>query len=375
LTTIPSLPFFVLAIETSCDETAVSIVCQHQDRIQILTHVVESQNESHAPFGGVVPEIAARDHLSKIHDIATKAISDSGMKSSDLSAIAVTMGPGLIGALMVGVLYARGLAMSLGKPLYGINHVDAHLAPALMLRSFSLSQDLKKSLVIESPQFPALALTASGGHCHMSLVHGPCHRVLLGRTMDDACGEAFDKVAKLLGMPYPGGPWVESLAAQSSENEQKRYAFPNTLADRSNRYDFSYSGLKTAVVDAIRKETGIKKGKVSGAQLDDHTKRALAYAFEQAALLQLRDRVQNALADFPMVQSVVVAGGVAQNKTFRQFFNSLPVPIHFAPVALCSDNATMIGLHALLQKEHMDGFVQQPFSKYAWDDKTCQTKN
>lgn len=368
----------VLAIETSCDETAVSIVRKKDQMINVLAHVVESQTDSHAPFGGVVPEIAARDHLAKIDDIARDALKKANTPLSEISQIAVTMGPGLIGALMVGVLYARGLALSLNKPLVAINHVDAHLAPALLLEHFSPSQDLNSWLPIASPLFPALALTVSGGHCHLSYLTNVTERVLLGKSLDDACGEAFDKVGKLLGLSYPGGPLIEKLAQQVDQSSlSKSFSFPTKIADKENRFGFSYSGLKTSVMEAIRKETGIKKGKVTGKDLPIETKQALAYCFEQAALSQLLDRVQNALIDFPQTKSILVAGGVAQNKKFRSLFSTLSKPVRFAPPALCSDNATMIALQALLLSQPKDGFIEQPFSRYniSKDRTSCQKKN
>lgn len=361
-----TIPCTVFAIETSCDETAVSIIQQKEEHIRVLAHVVESQTESHAPFGGVVPEIAARDHLSKIHWIAEKALKEANLTPSEITKVAVTMGPGLIGALMVGVLYARGLALSLNKPLVAINHVDAHLAPALLLEKFSPNENLNQWLPIKSPVFPALALTVSGGHCHLSFLRSPTERILLGKSLDDACGEAFDKVGKLLGLPYPGGPGIEKLAQQAESDLLKnQFSFPTKIADKENRYGFSYSGLKTSVMEAIRKETGIKKGKITGQDLPLETKQSLAYCFEEAALQQLVNRVENALCDFPETQTILVAGGVAQNQKFRDLFQGLRKPVRFAPPSLCSDNATMIALHSLLLTDQIDGFEKQPFSKYS----------
>ncbi|KAB8030635.1 tRNA (adenosine(37)-N6)-threonylcarbamoyltransferase complex transferase subunit TsaD [Fluviispira multicolorata] len=360
----------LLSIESSCDETAVSIIKVKKNAegqiisLNILAHEVESQMESHAPFGGVVPEVAARDHLAKIYEIANKALQVSRLKKSDLSAIAVTMGPGLIGALMVGVLFARGLAMALNIPLISVNHVDAHLAPALLLKQFSPKDDLRAWHDVDTITYPALALTVSGGHCHLSLLNSPTDRTILGKSLDDACGEAFDKVAKLLGMSYPGGPLIEELAKQAEKSGNiNEFTFPNKPANKENRYNFSYSGIKTSVMETIRKETGIKKGKITGKDLSKEKKQGIAYAFQNAALSQLLNRVENALQDYPEIKSVLVAGGVAQNKKFRALFSKLNKPTYFAPPSLCSDNATMIALQAALS-ENAEGFIQHPFAKY-----------
>ena len=225
----------LLAIESSCDETALSVVqargehapssfalepvqtsWQPLQQVRVLAHLVESQTASHQPFGGVVPEVAARDHLAIIHPLALRALAQSGLQASELDGIVVTLGPGLIGALMVGVLFARGLATALDRPLWGVNHVDAHLAPTFLLPDFLPTKHLGQWFLIPHTPFPALALTVSGGHCHLSRIATPHERVVLGRTADDACGEAFDKVAKLLGCDYPGGPEIERVVFSRS---------------------------------------------------------------------------------------------------------------------------------------------------------------
>lgn len=360
----------ILSIESSCDETAVSVIKALKDdqgnitKINILAHEVESQNESHAPFGGVVPEVAARDHLAKIYDITNTALTKAKIKNSELNAIAVTMGPGLIGALMVGVLFARGLALSLQIPLISVNHVDAHLAPALLLKKFIPKNDLNIWHETQKISFPALALTVSGGHCHLSLLKSIQEKTILGKSLDDACGEAFDKVAKLLGLNYPGGPFIEVLAKEAELNgNTNEFSFPSKPSNKENRYHFSYSGIKTAVMEVIRKETGIKKGKITGKDLSIEKKQSIAYAFQQAALKQLFDRVENALKDNPEIQTILIAGGVAQNLKFREIFSSINKQVIFAPPSLCSDNATMIGLQALLNS-NQNGFNDHPYAKY-----------
>lgn len=356
----------VMGIETSCDETGISIVSGRYDRpggklmaVNIRSHLVETQTALHIPFGGVVPEVAARDHLAKILVTAREALSVAKLDASQLDAVAVTLGPGLIGALMVGVLFAQGLATSLKKPLLGVNHVNAHMTPAFLLADFQPNIHCQTWLPAPHTAFPALALTASGGHCHLDLYEDQHTKKLLGQSLDDACGEAFDKVGKLLGLPYPGGPAIEELARGGSA----RYALPIKIANPQYRYDFSYSGLKTAVMDIVRKETGTFTGKIDGSLLPEDTKRHIAYSFQEAALQQLWNRVQNALDDHPQVQTILVAGGVAQNKRFRELFSQTNKFVRFAPPALCSDNGTMIALRALA-KPDFDGFATHPFSRY-----------
>jgi len=363
----------VLAIETSCDDTAAAMVRGRfsadwrLESVLICSHVVESQPDSHIPFGGVVPEVAARDHLQKIDDVVQKAL--AGNDTPDL--IAVTMGPGLIGALMVGILYARGFALARGIPLIAINHVDAHLAPALILEKFSLNTEIP----IAPISFPSLALTISGGHCHLSEVHDYRNRRVLGRTMDDACGEAFDKVAKLLGFPYPGGPQIEKLA-KACGGVRKNY--PSIISDRDNRLNFSFSGVKTAVLNDVRALTSHKTGKVSGGGLSLEEKSAIAAGFQSAALGQLKNRIENAIQDSrEPYRSLFVAGGVAANCEFREKLSLLGISVRFAPMALCSDNATMIALEALLRisgkygsklQDLDNGFLRQPFTRYRDDE-------
>lgn len=350
----------ILAIETSCDETAVSVVSYDDEnkKICVRAHVVESQNVSHAPFGGVVPEIAARDHLSKIDSIASSALAQSGLTIHDLTAVAVTLGPGLIGALMVGVLYARGVVTGLNVPLIAVNHVHAHLAPCFFVPpDFRLKQHLQAWLPVKDIQFPVLALTVSGGHCHLSVLKSYQDHQILGYTLDDACGEAFDKVAKLFGLGYPGGAALEALASQGSEQALKKFNFTqpflNRVAAIENRYNFSYSGLKTAALNHFKS--------ANRSELPD-----IAAAFQHAALIQLKTRVINALEDFPDVNTLFVAGGVAQNKKFRELFLDLPVEQVFAPPELCSDNATMIAFQALL-KHDMNALSMHPFSRYKYE--------
>lgn len=365
----------VFAVESSCDETSISIVQsetldQHSSeqfptRLRVLAHIVESQT-SHLVFGGVVPEVAARDHLLKITPLAREALAQAQIRANEVDAVAVTLGPGLIGALMVGAMFAQGLAKALNKPLLGINHVDAHLSPALLLESFYPRTDLGEWLEVSPIKFPALALTVSGGHCHLSLLKSPRERTLLGHTADDACGEAFDKVAKLLGLPYPGGPHLETLAAKANK-ESNPFKFRSVLADKNNRHGFSYSGLKTQVLDTVRKQLGYPTGRIQGHSLPDDVKQNIAAAFQDAAIGQLMDRLNNALRDFPDIRTVVVAGGVAANSEFRRrLAEQTQIQFRFAPMSLCSDNATMIALHALIP--HSTLASPHPFSRYTYGE-------
>jgi N6-L-threonylcarbamoyladenine synthase len=369
-------PLRVLAIESSCDETSLSVLETAAGGCRVLAHRVESQIESHQPFGGVVPEVAARDHLAKIHTLALATLADAGVPLASCTHIAVTTGPGLIGALMVGVLYARGAALAARKPLVAVNHVEAHLAPCFFFEAFSPASHLGARMKAPETTFPALTLTVSGGHCILGRAESPTQRVVLGQTADDACGEAFDKVAKLLGLPYPGGPEIERLAREECSNAPA-FTFPSRIADRSNRYGFSFSGLKTSVLDAVRKETGYPPGKASGAGLPLATRIALARAFQDAAVGQLIDRVTNALADDPSYKCLLVAGGVAANSAFRERLALLHLPVRCAPLSLCSDNATMIALQAALVIEAglaPDGFALQPFPRFAlWEQRRAQS--
>ncbi len=365
----------LFAIETSCDETAISIIKARLNEnlnithFNILSHCVQTQIEIHQPFGGVVPEVAARDHLSKIPALAQQAVMEAKLSWSNIDFFAVTMGPGLIGSLMVGILFARGLALSHGKPLIGVNHIHAHLAPCLYLPSFNPCSDIGIWHQVPLHEYPALSLTVSGGHCHLSLHLSPNHREILGKSLDDACGEAFDKVGKLLGLGYPGGPHIERLAREAKPNAQSSFSFPSKVMRPKNKFDFSYSGLKTAVLHEVRKLTGQTQGKISGESLPIELKVQLAYEFQEAALGQLYHVVSQALESYPEVKTLFVAGGVAQNKRFRDIFSQLPLKNQvFAPPSLCGDNATMIALQAFYETK-IDGLVSHPFSRYHMGEK------
>jgi len=321
----------VLGIETSCDETAAAVVrgAPGADR-EILSNVVFSQLDEHAPYGGVVPEIAARAHIDRLDAIVAQALSEANLNFGDLDAIAATAGPGLIGGVIVGLMTAKGLAAATGLPFIPINHLEAH---ALTARLF------------EDAPFPYLMLLVSGGHCQLLDVEGVGQYRLLGSTIDDAVGEAFDKTAKLLGLGFPGGPAVEATAAQGEAN---RFALPRPMLGRDN-CDFSFSGLKTAVLNAA----------AGHGALNDQDKADLCAGFQAAAADCLTDRTRRAMALFseahsPAAPRLVIAGGVAANKTVRAAMDKLCGEMGFElsvpPPALCTDNAAMIGWAGL---EHL----------------------
>lgn len=313
----------VLGIESSCDETAASVV---EDGRILLSNVVNSQIDIHAVYGGVVPEVAARSHIEVINPVINQALTDANVTWDDIDAIAVTYAPGLIGSLLVGTLAARTLAVLKDKPLYPIHHVEAHVYANFLNET--------------APEFPMLALIVSGGHSQLVLFRDHGDYELLGQTQDDAVGEAFDKVAKILGLPYPGGP---SVAKAALDGDPKRYILPK--AKLKGNYDFSFSGLKTAVLRAVQRETGVDFTFPSGelsARLNDVQRNDFAASFQYTAISTLVDKAEKAFRDYTP-KSVVIAGGVAANQELRrQLSERLPLPIDYAPMNLCTDNAAMI---------------------------------
>lgn len=324
----------VLGIESSCDETAAAVV---QDGSRLLSNVVNSQIDIHSQYGGVVPEVAARSHLEVINPVINKALSDADLTWDDIDAIAVTYAPGLSGSLLIGTLAAKTLAHLKHKPLYPIHHVEAHV-----YANFITSQQSALSLKLPStqPKFPMLALIVSGGHSQLVLFRDHGDYSLLGQTQDDAIGEAFDKVAKMLGLPYPGGP---SIAKAAELGDPLAYQFPK--AKMSGAYDFSFSGLKTAVLRRLQREVGVDftfpshelPGLVSEQQRYD-----FAASFQRVAIETLVDKAKKAYREY-LPTSVVIAGGVAANQELRrQLSAALPIDIEYAPIQLCTDNAAMI---------------------------------
>jgi N6-L-threonylcarbamoyladenine synthase len=313
----------ILGIESSCDETAASVV--ENGRV-LLSNVVNSQIDIHALYGGVVPEVAARSHIEVVNPVINQALADANCNWDDIDAIAVTYAPGLIGSLLVGTLAARTLAVLKNKPLYPIHHVEAHVYANFLNE--------------QAPEFPMLALIVSGGHSQLVLFKDHGDYELLGQTQDDAVGEAFDKVAKILGLPYPGGP---SIAKAALQGDPKRYKLPK--AQLKGAYDFSFSGLKTAVLRAVQHEVGVDftfPSSELAARLNDVQRNDFAASFQYTAISTLVDKAEKAFRDYAP-KSVVIAGGVAANQELRrQLSERLPLHIDYAPMQLCTDNAAMI---------------------------------
>lgn len=305
----------VLGIETSCDETAAAVL---DGAGRVLAEAVFTQAAEHARFGGVVPEIAARAHLERLPPLVAGVLGEAGLRVRDLGAVAATAGPGLIGGLVVGATYGKGLALGAGLPFLGVNHLEAHALTARLPGLFD-----------PPPPFPYLLLLLSGGHCQCVAVEGVGRYRRLGTTLDDAVGEAFDKAAKLMGLPWPGGPHLERLAATGAA---RAVALPRPLLGRAG-CDFSFSGLKTAVAQALAK----------GAAAAD-----VAAAFQASVAAVLADRARHAAAMLPDATALVVAGGVAANQAVRAALAAAtPLPLLAPPMALCTDNAVMVAFAGL----------------------------
>ncbi|TNE58200.1 MAG: tRNA (adenosine(37)-N6)-threonylcarbamoyltransferase complex transferase subunit TsaD [Alphaproteobacteria bacterium] len=315
----------ILGIETSCDETAVAVLRGTPGaRPQILANLVLSQIETHAPYGGVVPEIAARAHIEALDALITAALKEADLTFEDLTAIAATAGPGLVGGVIVGLMTAKGIAHAQNLPLVGVNHLEGH---ALSVR------------LTEEVAFPYLLLLVSGGHCQLLAVEGPGKYRLYGATIDDAVGEAFDKTAKMLNLPYPGGPSVETAAL---DGDPSRFDLPRPLIHRPG-CDFSFSGLKTAVRHAAE---GLNKERLESQDVND-----LAASFQAAVTDVLASRAGHAMTrfieDYPGAdRTLVVAGGVAANKHLRAHLDTAAADRGFTLIAppgkFCTDNAAMI---------------------------------
>ena len=319
----------VLGIESSCDETAAALVAS--DRT-IIAQRIASQDEAHRPYGGVVPEIAARAHAERLAPLIEAVLDEAGLGLSDLDGIAATAGPGLIGGVMVGLVSAKALAMASDRPLIAVNHLEGHA--------------LSPRLADASLEFPYLLLLVSGGHCQILLVEGVGAYRRLATTIDDALGEAFDKTAKILGLGFPGGPAVERIAATGNA---KAVALPRPLLGSAEPH-FSFAGLKSAVLRA--KQTGI------------HQDADIAAAFQQAAIDCVIDRTRKALGTIAKPNALVVAGGVAANRSVRAALEALAMDhgLKFVapPLALCTDNAAMIAW-AGLERMALKGFTSDPF--------------
>jgi len=342
----------ILGIESSCDETAAAIV---EDGKRLLSNVVHSQIDIHAAYGGVVPEVAARSHVEVINPVIQKALSDAQLTWDDIDGIAVTYAPGLLGSLMVGATTAKTLALLKKKPLYPIHHVEAHVYANFITEQ---ANSLDLTLPTSQPKFPMLALIVSGGHTQLVLFKDHGNYLLLGQTQDDAVGEAFDKVAKILGLPYPGGP---SIAQTAVNGDPRAYTLPKSKL--KNEYDFSFSGLKTAVLRAVQHEVGVETTfpsfELSGL-LNDAQRANFAASFQHTAVETLVDKTLLAFQHYSPA-SVVIAGGVAANQELRsQLAARLPIPINYAPMQLCTDNAAMIatlGYYYAQKKDPVDPFT------------------
>jgi N6-L-threonylcarbamoyladenine synthase len=311
----------VLGIESSCDETAAAIV---RDVREMVSSVIASQIEIHKRFGGVVPELASREHLDKIVPVVEEAFTRARVKKDEIDGIAVTVGPGLVGSLLVGVSYAKAMAFALDKPLVGVNHIEGHIY----------------SVVFENPpvEYPAMALIVSGGHTNLFQVPGPGKYKVVARTRDDAAGEAFDKVAKMLGLGYPGGPVIERLAREG-DAKSVRFSVPRMGDGRS---DFSFSGLKTAVSKHVR-ETALQP--VKNGEEPSQAIKNLAASFQSVVVRSLAGTMER-LAEEHRPKTLIVAGGVACNGALREASRKaaerLGVPAYFPSPHLSTDNAAMI---------------------------------
>lgn len=312
----------VLGVESSCDETAAAVVANGR---HIISNIVNSQIDIHKAFNGVVPEVAARSHLEVVIPVIDEAVQAAG-GWDQIDAIANTTMPGLIGSILIGSLTARMLAIIKNKPYYPIHHVEAHV--------------YANFLSDNPPSFPFLALIISGGHSQIVLFRNHGDYELIGQTADDAIGEAFDKVAKIIGLPYPGGP---AIAEAAKAGDPHRFHFPK--AHMQNKYDFSFSGLKTAVLREVQSAVGVDHTFPStqlAERLDAQMRNDFAASFQQVACETLVDKLVAATTEFHP-KSVVIAGGVAANQELRrQLTERLPIPITFPAPSLCTDNAAMV---------------------------------
>lgn len=328
----------VLGIESSCDETGIALY--HTER-GLLAHQLHSQIAMHAEYGGVVPELASRDHIRRVLPLTERCLQDAACSRSDIDAIAYTEGPGLAGALLVGASIANALGFALQKPVIPVHHLEGHLLSPL--------------LADPAPQFPFIALLVSGGHSQLMAVRGVGQYELLGETVDDAAGEAFDKTAKLLGLGYPGGPALSRLAEQGQAG---RFTLPRPML-HSGDLDFSFSGLKTAVLTLVRQQD----------KLDPQTQADIALAFQEAIVEVLVKKSLAALKQTGMKQ-LVVAGGVGANRQLRQQLDLAAerrrLKVYYPPLAFCTDNGAMIafaGAQRLRYASHDYSFSVKP----RWD--------
>ena len=322
----------ILAIESSCDETAAAVV---EDGRQVLSNVISSQIDLHRLYGGVVPEIASRKHIERINQVIRQALDDADTELEDIDAVGVTYGPGLVGALLVGVAEAKAISYARGLPLVGVHHIEGHIS----------------ANYIEHPELepPFLCLVVSGGHTQLAIVEDYGKLRILGSTRDDAAGEAFDKVARAIGLPYPGGPEIDKLAR---EGNPQAITFPRARIDGAP-YDFSFSGVKSAVLNYLNHH------KMQGKEIE---KADLAASFQQSVVSVLTDHTMRAAEEFHM-DRVAVAGGVAANqclrKAMKQACEKRGLTLYYPSPVYCTDNAAMIGVAAYY--EYRNG------TRHGWD--------
>ena len=350
----------ILGIESTCDETGAAVVIDGRD---VRSNVVASQVELHAKYRGVVPEIASRAHIENILPVLRESLAVANKTFADIDAIAVAHRPGLIGSLLIGVTAAKTLAWSLNKPLIGVDHVQAHLYSVMLedearerrsdeatkgnaaeeaASSPSVASSLRR--FVPPPSFPALGAVLSGGHTSLYHVIDWTQITRLGSTIDDAVGEAYDKVAAILGLGYPGGPIIDKLAA---EGDPKAIKFPRTMLGRES-LDFSFSGLKTAVLYHVR---GVPGRDAKGVELNDRTIRDIAAGF-QAACVDVIVRKLDRAVRRTRAKSVIIGGGVSANRGLRTALENFAIPVHFPPIQYCTDNAAMsAGLADVLLRE------------------------
>lgn len=330
----------VLGIETTCDETACAVVAGGK---KILSNVVASQTDLHVQYGGVFPELACRRHHDALIPVISEALQEAGVQKHDVDLIAVAKGPGLIGALLLGLNSAKALALAWKKPFVGVNHVEAHLYAAMM--------------GCDELLFPALGVVISGGHTFLVKIENIGAYTLIGQTVDDAIGEAFDKVAVMLGLPYPGGPAIEALA---QKGDPSRYTFkPGRV--KENPWSFSFSGLKTNVLYTVK---GQNQDKKAPSVVSEAEKPHIAAAFQETAL---RDIVEKSLRAVEMFdcKAIYLGGGVSNNGRLRALFQNSPVPVFWPPKGLSLDNAAMIaglGYH-VYQRQGADGLDLEPMTR------------